>query len=62
MLWAEDRTADFIAILERELDQLHASRLPAHDREELAQSWLAKLRRARAGEQRWGVFVGRKPS
>jgi phosphoethanolamine N-methyltransferase len=62
VLRAEDRTADFIAILERELEQLHASRLSAHDRDELAQSWQAKLRRARAGEQRWGVFVGQKPS
>jgi phosphoethanolamine N-methyltransferase len=57
---AEDRTAEFIGILERELDQLHASALPAHERDELAQSWQAKLRRAHAGEQRWGVFLGRK--
>jgi phosphoethanolamine N-methyltransferase len=57
---AEDRTAEFIGILERELDQLHTSALPMHERDELAESWQAKLRRARGGEQRWGVFVGQK--
>jgi len=58
---AEDRTAEFAAILERELEGLRASRLTAHERAELAASWQAKLARARAGEQRWGVFVGQKP-
>jgi phosphoethanolamine N-methyltransferase len=58
---AEDRTAEFIAILERELARLRSSRLPAHERHELAESWQAKLRRARTGEQRWGLFVGQKP-
>jgi phosphoethanolamine N-methyltransferase len=60
VLLAEDRTADFIAILKRELEQLAASPLPAHERDELAHSWQAKLARARAGEQRWGVFLGQK--
>ena len=58
---AEDRTDEFIAILERELAGLPSSRLPAHEREELAESWRAKIRRAHAGEQRWGVFVAQKP-
>jgi phosphoethanolamine N-methyltransferase len=58
---AEDRTAQFAAILERELARLPSSRLPAHERDELAGSWQAKLGRTRAGEQRWGVFVGQKP-
>jgi phosphoethanolamine N-methyltransferase len=59
---AEDRTAEFAGILERELARLRTSRMPAHERLELAESWQAKLGRARAGEQRWGVFVGQKPA
>ncbi len=43
VLLAEDRTDDFIAILERELRRLRASQLSAYEREELEQSWLAKL-------------------
>jgi phosphoethanolamine N-methyltransferase len=58
---AEDRTPEFIAILERELDRIQASDLEQRERDELARSWRAKLRRARAGEQRWGVFLGAKP-
>ncbi|HEX5689683.1 MAG TPA: methyltransferase domain-containing protein [Roseiflexaceae bacterium] len=58
---AEDRTDEFIAILERELAGLPSSRLPAHERDELAESWRAKIRRAQNGEQRWGVFVAQKP-
>ncbi len=41
VLRAEDRTDDFIATLERELEHLPASQLPAHEREELADSWRA---------------------
>jgi phosphoethanolamine N-methyltransferase len=61
VIMAQDRTADFIDILERELGQLAASRLEAHERQALAHSWQDKIRRARAGEQRWGVFIGKKP-
>lgn len=59
---AHDRTADFVEILERELGQLGASGLDTHEQAALAQSWRGKIRRARDGEQRWGVFVGRKPA
>jgi phosphoethanolamine N-methyltransferase len=62
VLLALDRTADFIAILERELEQLRASELDAHEQAALAQSWRDKIGRARAGEQRWGVFVASKPA
>ena len=58
---AHDRTADFIGILERELAQLGASQPNAQERTALADSWLAKIKRARDGEQRWGVFVAKKP-
>jgi phosphoethanolamine N-methyltransferase len=61
-IMAHDRTADFIDILERELGQLRASQLDAHEQEALARSWRDKMRRARDGEQRWGVFVARKPA
>jgi len=61
VLLAQDRTTDFIALLERELAQLEASRLDDTERATLAQSWRDKLRRARAGEQRWGVCLARKP-
>jgi phosphoethanolamine N-methyltransferase len=61
VILTQDRTGDFIDILERELGQLGASRLDAREQEALAQSWRDKIRRARDGEQRWGVFVGRKP-
>lgn len=60
VLLAQDRTADFIEILERELDQFEASQLEASERAALAQSWRAKFRRARAGEQRWGVCMAKK--
>lgn len=61
VLAAEDRTAEFAAILAAELARIPASGLPAHERDELAASWRAKLARAQAGEQRWGVFVARAP-
>jgi phosphoethanolamine N-methyltransferase len=60
VLLAQDRTADFIDILERELAQLEASQLDDTERAALAQSWRDKIRRARAGEQRWGVCMARK--
>jgi phosphoethanolamine N-methyltransferase len=61
VILAQDRTADFIDILERELKQLEASPLHAPERAALAQSWRDKTRRARAGEQRWGVCLAKKP-
>jgi phosphoethanolamine N-methyltransferase len=61
VLLAQDRTAEFIAILERELEQLRSSQLDVREQAALAQSWLDKIERARDGEQRWGVFLGRRP-
>ena len=61
VLLAQDRTADFIDILEHELEQLEASGLDDTERTALAQSWRDKIRRARVGEQRWGVCMARKP-
>jgi phosphoethanolamine N-methyltransferase len=62
VMLAQDRTAEFIAILERELGQLGNSLLDAREQAALALSWQDKIRRARDGEQRWGVFLGRKPA
>ncbi len=59
---AEDRTAEFVAILERELAGLEASLLSPTEQAALAQSWQSKIHRARGGEQRWGVFVAQKPA
>jgi phosphoethanolamine N-methyltransferase len=61
VMLAQDRTAEFIAILERELGQLGVSQLDEREQAALAQGWQDKIRRARDGEQRWGVFLGRKP-
>ena len=60
VLLAQDRTAGFIEILERELEQLQASQLDTAS----APRWRragARSPRARAGEQRWGVCIARKP-
>jgi phosphoethanolamine N-methyltransferase len=62
VLLAQDRTAEFVDILRRELERLGESQLDTADRAALEQSWRAKLRRARAGEQRWGVCLARKPA
>ncbi len=61
ILMAHDRTDDFIRILERELAQLGNNQLDLQERMALSESWLAKIKRARDGEQRWGVFVAKKP-
>jgi len=61
IILAQDRTAEFVEILERELEQLGSSQLDKTDRAAVAQSWRDKLRRARAGEQRWGVCLAKKP-
>jgi phosphoethanolamine N-methyltransferase len=58
---ANDRTVDFIRILECELAQLGNAQLDSKDRTALADSWQAKIKRARDGEHRWGVFVAQKP-
>ena len=62
ILRAEDRTAEFIDILERELAALEASELSAAERADLAESWRSKLAHARAGDHRWGVLLAEKPT
>ena len=62
VLRADDRTAEFVDILRRELAALDTSDLSAAERAELAASWHSKLAHARAGDHRWGVLLAEKPS
>jgi phosphoethanolamine N-methyltransferase len=61
IILAQDRTADFVDILERELARIDIIDLSKPERVALAQSWRDKIRRARAGEQRWGVCLAQRP-
>ena len=61
VLLAEDRTATFVEILERELAAMPGAALSEAERRALEHSWQKKIERARAGEQRWGVFSARRP-
>lgn len=58
---AEDRTPQFIRILEHELAQLPTDRFTSDTLVALQQSWRDKIARARRGEQRWGLFRARRP-
>ena len=60
VLLAEDRTAAFVEILERELASMPGAALSENEHRDLAHSWQKKIERARAGEQRWGVFSARR--
>ena len=60
VLVAEDRTAAFVEILERELAGMQSAALSETERRALAHSWQRKIERAQAGEQRWGVFCARR--
>lgn len=68
LLTVEDATADFIACMEREQQQLEASRTrflevyAPEDYEYLARRWDMKLDFCRRGEFRWGLFIARKPA
>ena len=57
VLTAEDRTAQFIRILEQEMTNLPVERFDAHTLADIQQAWQAKIDRARQGEQRWGFFM-----
>lgn len=66
---AEDRTAEFIAIHEREHDELAAADWAMADsamadwameeRQSLLEAWQHKIRRAKLGEQRWCRMLAR---
>ncbi len=54
---ASDRTTEFIAILQAELERIADDAAHA----EIRQSWLDKIERARSGEQGWCWCRGEKP-
>jgi len=64
---AEDRTGAFEACLKSELEKAEADReafvrdFSEEDFEEVVGAWRAKLTRVAKGQQRWGLFVARKP-
>lgn len=35
--------------------------LPQEDYDDIVNGWRAKLKRSSSGEQRWGLFVAKKP-
>ncbi|KAK8569429.1 hypothetical protein V6N13_046484 [Hibiscus sabdariffa] len=63
---AEDRTDQFIQVLQRELDKVEkekdafVSDFSQADYEDIVGGWKAKLIRTKAGEQRWGLFIAKK--
>ena len=57
---AEDATPLFIAYCESELERIRSITAADAVRSSLISDWIAKIDRARAGNQRWGQFVARK--
>ncbi|XP_010274723.1 PREDICTED: phosphomethylethanolamine N-methyltransferase-like [Nelumbo nucifera] len=63
---AEDRTNQFIEVLQRELDAVEKAReafihdFSEEDYDEIVGGWKAKLVRSSSGEQRWGLFIAKK--
>jgi phosphoethanolamine N-methyltransferase len=58
---ARDETARFIELLRTEQERIDSLPIDADERAGLRQSWQQKVERARAGDQRWGVFRAVKP-
>jgi phosphoethanolamine N-methyltransferase len=58
---AQDRSAQFLQLLEQELANLPVERFTPHTLAEIRQSWQDKIMRAQAGEQRWGLFIAQRP-
>ncbi|MFZ0487509.1 MAG: methyltransferase domain-containing protein [Arenicellales bacterium] len=56
-----DLTSRFRAILDMELSRIRGTNMDDRMRAKLEAGWEAKLRRAEAGDQRWGLLEGRRP-
>lgn len=56
-----DLTGRFREILGEELARIREADIDAGTRAKLESGWQAKLRRALAGDQRWGLFEARRP-
>ncbi|KAJ6800848.1 phosphoethanolamine N-methyltransferase 1-like [Iris pallida] len=63
---AEDRTNQFVDVLQRELDVVEKDKesfvadFSQEDYVEIVNGWKAKLKRTSTGEQRWGLFIAKK--
>ncbi|CAN4118115.1 unnamed protein product [Withania somnifera] len=63
---AEDRTEQFINVLQKELNTVEKERdsfiqeFSEQDYNEIVGGWKAKLLRSSSGEQRWGLFIAKK--
>lgn len=63
---AEDRTDQFIHVLQRELDAIEKDKdvfvhdFSEEDYNDIVEGWKAKLVRSSSGEQRWGLFIAKK--
>ncbi|GAB2270235.1 hypothetical protein Dimus_005139 [Dionaea muscipula] len=63
---AEDRTDQFIQVLQRELNAVEKDKdgfvrdFSEEDYDEIVGGWKAKLARSSSGEQKWGLFIAKK--
>ncbi|KAK9277797.1 hypothetical protein L1049_027353 [Liquidambar formosana] len=63
---AEDRTDQFIQVLQRELNAVEQGKdefihdFSEEDYDEIVGGWKAKMVRSSSGEQRWGLFLAKK--
>lgn len=63
---AEDRTNQFLSVLQTELDATEADEeefvrdFSQEDFDDIVNGWKSKLKRSSSGEQRWGLFVAKK--
>ncbi|KAL9261335.1 Phosphoethanolamine N-methyltransferase-like protein [Drosera capensis] len=63
---AEDRTDQFIHVLQRELDAVEKDKdvfvhdFSEEDYNDIVEGWKTKLVRSSSGEQRWGLFIAKK--
>lgn len=63
---AEDRTNQFMTVLQRELDAVEKDKdaflqdFSEEDYDDIVNGWKAKLTRVSDGEQRWGLFIATK--
>lgn len=63
---AEDRTKQFLEVLQKELDKVEKNKdtfikkFSQKDYDDIVDGWKAKLKRSSEGEQRWGLFMAKK--
>ncbi|THU55776.1 hypothetical protein C4D60_Mb11t10140 [Musa balbisiana] len=63
---AEDRTNQFLEVLQKELDAVEKDKeafihdFSQEDYDDIVSGWKAKLKRSWTGEQRWGLFIAKK--